>query len=121
MIATPSSPIHSSAEDRLRERMATDKMPFDLWVRQGWLTVIPGAVVDQQVIVDWIEGMAAENSWVVREVCVDPWNAMQFTVELQKRNYVVAEITPGPRTLSEPTKHFRERVQEGKVIHDGSH
>ena len=106
--------------DRLRERMATDKMPFDLWAKQGWLTTIPGAVVDQQVIIDWIETMAAENGWVVREVCVDPWNATQFNIELQKLNYVVAEIIQGHRTLSEPTKNFRERVLEGKVIHNGS-
>lgn len=106
--------------DRLKERMTTDKMPFDLWSKQGWLTEIPGAVVDQQAIIDWIEAEVADKGWVINEICVDPWNATQFGVELQKLGYTVVEITQGIKTLSEPTKNFRECVLKEKIIHDGS-
>jgi len=106
--------------DRLAERRKTDKQPYDSWARLGWLTVIPGAVVDQQAIIDWIEAQVAEHGWKVREICVDPWNATQFAIELQKRGYTVVEITQGIRTLSLPTKDLRERVLKGQVIHDGS-
>lgn len=107
-------------EERLRERLKTDKQPYDSWARLGWLTVVPGAVVDQQAIIDWIDAEVAKNGWQVREICVDPWNATQFAIELQKRGYTVVEVTQGIRTLSEPTKHFREVVLNGQVIHDGS-
>lgn len=107
-------------EERLRERLKVDKQPYDSWARLGWLTVIPGAVVDQQAIIDWIQGQVVQNGWQVREVCVDPWNATQFAVELQKLGYTVVEITQIPRILSEPTKDFRERVLRGEIIHDGS-
>ncbi len=107
-------------EERLKERLKTDKQPYDSWARLGWLTVVPGAVVDQQAIIDWIEAEVAKNGWQVREICVDPWNATQFAIELQKRGYTVVEVTQGIRTLSEPTKHFREVVLNGQVIHDGS-
>ncbi|MGE4341402.1 MAG: terminase large subunit, partial [Pigmentiphaga sp.] len=106
--------------ERLAARRKTDKQPYDSWVRLGWLTVIPGAVVDQEALIDWIEVQAAERKWDVREICVDPWNATQFAVELQRRGYTVVEITQGIRTLSEPTKDFRERVLRGEIVHDGS-
>lgn len=106
--------------DRLAERRKTDKQPYDSWVRLGWLTVIPGAVVDQRALIDWIEAQVAEHGWRVREVCLDPWNATQFGLELQKRGYTVVEITQGIRTLSLPTKDLRERVLKGQIIHDGS-
>jgi len=106
--------------ERLQQRRKTDKQPYDSWVRLGWLTVIPGAVVDQQAIIDWIEAQAAEHGWKVREICVDPWNATQFAVELQKRGFTVVEITQGIRTLSLPTKDLRERVLKGQIVHDGS-
>lgn len=106
--------------DKLRERLSVDKMPYDLWASQGWLTEIPGAVVDQQAIIDWIEAEAEEHGWLVQEVCVDPWNATQFSIDLQKLGYTAVEITQGIRTLSEPTKNFRERVLQGEIIHDGS-
>lgn len=107
-------------EETLRTRLKTDKQPYDSWVRLGWLSVIPGAVVDQQTLIDWIEAEVARNGWQVREICADPWNATQFAIEMQKRGYTVVEITQGIRTLSEPTKHFRELVLKGQVIHDGS-
>jgi len=107
-------------EERLRQRLKTDRVPYDAWARMGWLTVIPGAVVDQGAIIEWIERQVAEHGWRVKEVCVDPWNATQFAVELQRRGYTVVEITQGIRTLSEPTKDFRERVLRRELIHDGS-
>ena len=106
--------------DKLRERMTTDKVPFELWSQQGWLTAIPGAVVDQSVVIDWIETQVAENGWAVQEICVDPWSASQFNIEMQQRGYTVVEITQGIRTLSEPTKAFREQVYKDKITHDGS-
>ncbi|HEY8415130.1 MAG TPA: terminase large subunit, partial [Thermaerobacter sp.] len=46
-------------EERLRQRLKTDRVPYDAWARMGWLTVIPGAVVDQSAIIDWIEQKVA--------------------------------------------------------------
>lgn len=106
--------------DKMLERMKTDRQPYDVWERQGWLTVIPGAVVDQQAIIDWIDGHATEYGWQVQEVCVDPWNATQFGIEMQKRGYTVVEIGQIPKILSEPTKNLRELVFKGHLIHDGS-
>jgi phage terminase large subunit-like protein len=107
-------------EERLRERMKTDKRPYDAWVRLGWLSVIPGAVVDQEAVIEWIEKQVEMHGWKVQEICGDPWNATQFGIEIQRRGYVWVEIIQGVRTLSEPTKDFRERVYRGQIIHDGS-
>jgi len=106
--------------EKMLERMKTDRQPFDVWEQQGWVTVIPGAVVDQQAIIDWIETQVAEQDWNVQEVCVDPWNATQFGIEMQKLGYTVVEVVQGIRTLSEPTKDFRERVFQRQIVHDGS-
>lgn len=107
-------------EEAMRARLKTDKQPYDAWARLGWLTIIPGAVVDQQALLDWIDNAVAENSWQVREVCVDPWNATQFAIDLQKRGYMVVEIPQRIGNLTEATKDFRERVLRGEIIHDGS-
>jgi phage terminase large subunit-like protein len=39
---------------------------------------------------------------------------------MQDEGYTTVEIIQGIKTLSEPTKHFRESVLSGKVIHDGN-
>ncbi|PGP92889.1 terminase TerL endonuclease subunit, partial [Bacillus cereus] len=37
-------------EDTLAEKRKTDKVPYDLWVQQKWITTTPGAVVDYEYI-----------------------------------------------------------------------
>lgn len=105
-------------EDTLKAKRQTDKVPYDLWVHQGWITTTPGAVVDYRFILQYILKRVRENDWRVREVCYDPYNATQFAQEMETEGFVMVEIRQGVKTLSEPTKSFRELVLTGKIIHE---
>lgn len=107
-------------EETLDNKRKTDKVPYDLWVKQGWITLTDGAVVDYRYIVDHIKRQVEKNGWVVIELCVDPWNATQFNQEMMDDGFDVVEITQGMRTLAGPTKDFRDQVYLGNVIHDGN-
>lgn len=107
-------------EDRVAEKRSTDKVPYDLWIRQGYITATPGAVVDLQFLVQYIEDQVKEHGWKPREVCVDPWGDTWFATEMTNRGYTVVEIRQGPQTLAGPTKTFRDLVYQQKVIHDGN-
>lgn len=106
--------------ETLAARRKNDKIEYDAWVRQGYITEIDGAVVDYRYIMQYIQDQVAANGWVVRELCYDQWNATQFAAEMADHGFTVVEIIQGIRTLSEPTKHFRELVLSGRVIHDGN-
>lgn len=105
-------------EDTLAEKRRTDKVPYDLWVEQGWITATPGAVVDYQFIQAYIKKLADEKLWDIKEICYDPYNATHFAQEMEAEGYTMVEIRQGIRTLSEPTKFFRELVFSGKIVHD---
>lgn len=107
-------------EDTLAAKRKTDKVPYDLWVRQGWITVTPGAVVDYRFIQEHIKRIEADNLWTIKEICFDPYNATQFAQEMEADGYVMVEIRQGVRTLSEPTKNLRELTLNGKLIHDNN-
>lgn len=105
-------------EDTLAEKRRTDKVPYDLWVEQGWITVTPGAVVDYHFIQSYIKKLADDKLWDIKEICYDPYNATHFAQEMEAEGYTMVEIRQGIRTLSEPTKFFRELVFSGKIVHD---
>ena len=107
-------------EDTLSQKRKTDKVPYDLWVKQGWITVTPGAVVDYQFIKKYILDRIAENGWKVQEICFDPYNATQFAQDMEAEGFTMVEIRQGTRTLSEPTKNFRELALSGKIIHNNN-
>jgi len=105
-------------EDTLAAKRKTDKFPYDLCVKEGWLTVTPGAVVDYRFIQEYIKRLEAENLWSIREICYDPYNATQFAQEMESDGYTCVEIRQGIRTLSEPTKFLRELVLSRRLLHD---
>lgn len=107
-------------EDRLVEKMNTDRNPYDLWVKQEWITKTPGAVIDDDDIIAYIEQEAKKNNWVIKEICYDPWSARQFGNVMDKNGHICVEIIQGPKTLSEPTKDFREKTYQRKIVHNGN-
>ena len=104
-------------EETMVRKIKTDRIPYDLWARQGWLTVIPGAVVDQDFIEEYIERVKTEKGWIVKELDYDPHVATQFAQHMDKKGYPTVEIRQGVQTLSEPIKDFRELVYQKKILH----
>jgi phage terminase large subunit-like protein len=107
-------------EDTLAAKMRTDKVPYDLWTRQGWITLTPGGVVDYAFIKSFIENKVKEFNIIPVEICSDPWNASQFMQDMDAAGFTNVEIRQGIQTLGAPTKDFREKVYMGRVKHNGN-
>jgi phage terminase large subunit-like protein len=107
-------------EDTIAEREKTDKMPYQRWVREGWITATPGAVVDYNFIKAYVLREVEKNGWIIRENCYDPYNATQFAQDMEAEGFIAVEIRQGIKTLGEPTKDFRDLVLQRKIIHDNN-
>lgn len=107
-------------EETLHARAKQDKVPYELWAEQGWLTPTPGAVVDYEFVTGYMFNRAQELGLIIREICYDPYNATQWAADMTNRGYVMVEIRQGYQTLSEATKDLRELVVQGRLMHDGS-
>ena len=106
--------------DTFEERRRSDKVPYELWEKQGWLTVLPGAVVDYRAVVAYAKERTEAEGWRRGEWCIDPWGAAQISADLVEDGEDVVEIVQGIKTLSEPTKDFRDMVLQKRVVHEGS-
>jgi phage terminase large subunit-like protein len=107
-------------EEKLDERVKTDKMPFDQWVRQGWITATPGAVVDYTFVREHIKSIEEKYGVLIKEICYDKYNARHLMQELEADGFTTVEIPQGIRYLTEPTKNFRTKVFEKKIIHNNN-
>jgi phage terminase large subunit-like protein len=107
-------------EDAFHDKIKADKVPYDLWEKNGWLTVTAGSVVDYRHVKKYVIDTASEKGWFIEEVCVDPWGATQVSSDFQDDGYTVVEISQTITTLSEPTKEFRYMVYSGRVVHQNS-
>jgi phage terminase large subunit-like protein len=107
-------------EESFERHKRTDKVPYETWEKQGWITVTPGAVIDYDFILDYIEKEYIKYSWVKGEICFDRYLATWLTQRLSERGFIPVDIAQGIPTLGEPTKNFRDRAYSGKVIHDNN-
>jgi phage terminase large subunit-like protein len=107
-------------EETLQAKRKTDKVPYDLWVKQGWLTATEGAVVDYEFVKAYIKEVIEKHNIKPVMICYDPWNASQFAQDMEKEGFVMVEIRQGIKTLGEATKDFREKVYQGKIIHNNN-
>lgn len=98
----------------------TDRIPYRDWAKAGWVSITEGDVTDYSVVESHIHDVELLNTWKVREICFDPYNATHLANEMAASGYTCVEIRQGVRTLSEPTKLFRELIAQGKIVHDGS-
>ena len=110
--------VHHSfmPEDSISEKERIDKVSYAAWIREGYITAIPGEVIDQAWIEEWIL-----NNWCrkykVQEIDYDPWSASEFAQHLEAEGLTCVEVRQGYATLSEPTKELEKLVYSGKLIH----
>ena len=106
-------------EDRLRERSKEDGIDYGVWVRAGHLRTTPGSVVDYDFIFRAITDEIAPR-FKVKQIGYDPWNALQFALQLEKAGFEAVEVRQGSRTLSAPCKVLHALTKAGRVHHDGN-
>lgn len=109
--------IHHSfiPEATMIEKEKKDNVPYSAWVRQGYLTAIPGEVIEQEWIMQYIETQAKKYNIV--EIDYDPWNASEFGQRMENNGFVCVEVRQGVYSLSEPMKDIERLAVQGKIIH----
>ena len=71
------------------ERLIKDgRLPYDVWIRDGFLTATDGNVIDYDAIAAQV--VADFERYDVQRLYFDPWNATQFINDLQKRGHKFA-------------------------------
>jgi len=104
-------------EDCIRERVEADKVPYDVWAQQGYLTTTPGNVIDYAFIERKILELA--DIYSIQSIGFDPWNAMQTAVRLGDEGLTMIEVRQGFRSMSPPMKEIEQLVRGKKILHNG--
>ena len=103
-------------------RMGEDKkVAFDVWKKSGWLSIVPGDVIDDDFIMQYIEDERQKNEWELRNFGFNASNMLQFSNRMNNEyGHEAIEVPQGLGSISEPTKNFRERTYAKKIIHDNN-
>ncbi len=104
-------------EENIVERARRDRVPYDAWVRDGYITATPGNVIDYAFIMAEIERLG--EMYDIREIAFDRWGAVQISTALEERGFTMVQFGQGFRSMSPPTKELLRMVLDGKLAHGG--
>lgn len=103
--------------EKLAERKAKDKVDYDAWERQGFLTVTNTPIVDQNAVMRYVIETCEKNEWCIKTLCFDPANASKIMMDLSDEGYEVEEVFQSQRSLNEATQGFREAVYSRNILY----
>lgn len=104
--------------ENMRERVTRDRVPYDQWARDGFLTATDGNVVDYEYIRQTLKDWAAE--FQIREIAFDPWNATDLVTRLSEQDgFTCVPMRQGFATMAAPTKALEKAILSKSLRHDG--
>jgi phage terminase large subunit-like protein len=118
-------------EETMRESEKRDKVPYSKWVKQGFLTATPGAVIDYEYIRRDLSQIRSDYN--LKELAYDRWGAAKLITDLyDKEGFAIDEKEAGPghplivpfgqgyKSMSPPSKELVTLVLQGNLHHGGN-
>jgi phage terminase large subunit-like protein len=101
----------------MHARVRRDKVPYDVWHKQGHLHVTEGNVTDYDRVRVDINDLA--KKYQIRGIAIDRWNATQLATQLQGDGQNVIGFGQGYGSMSAPAKRTEALCVAGKLLHGG--
>lgn len=105
-------------QDNLRERVERDRVPYDVWLRQGFVTATPGDVIDYRYILEEIDELG--QRYDIAEVAFDRWGATKIVQDLEEMGANVVAFGQGFASMSPPTKELETLILQRRIAHGGN-
>lgn len=105
-------------EEGMKQRVAHDHVPYDIWVREGWMNTTEGNVVHY----DYIEQKISElkSRYDIREIAFDRWGAFQMAQHLTESGFTVVQFGQGYKDMSPASKELERLLLDKKIAHNGN-
>jgi len=105
-------------EDTIQKRVEKDRVPYDQWVREGWIEVTPGGAVDHSYIRRRINEIAEDYD--VQQIAIDPYNAHQITTQLfNEDGFDVVSFRQGTLSFNPPMRDMMAKLLNKELRHGG--
>lgn len=107
----------------LIEKMKADNVNYEALASAGECDIsnLESGVINYQAIFDFIKRMVTENGLKVEAITYDPWSFGYLLGQFEDEDWPLIETAQNNKTLSFPTKQFKEQLLERKITHSKNH
>jgi len=108
--------------DGLADKARKDRVPYDVWAKQGHLLTAPGKSVDYEFVATFLRGLF--DLWNIRKIAFDRWGFKHLRPWLLKAGFTEEEIEAhfeefgqGYQSMSPAIRALDAEVLNGRVAH----
>lgn len=102
------------------KRIERDHVPYEKWVSNGLLRLVPGNKIDHRVVFQWIQELAEDFGIYTLALAYDPWHLTDDTWTNQARMTVgegnAEPVRFGAKTLSSPMKSLKADYAAKRIV-----
>src|SRR4029453_1121262 len=105
--------------DNLAERIRRDRVPYDRWNADGYLTLTPGNVIDYEAIRVTLREW--DQLYDLIAIGFDPWNSVDLVERLKAQDGLTCmPVRQGLAALTSPSKALEKAVLGRQLRHDAN-
>jgi phage terminase large subunit-like protein len=111
----------------LADKARADRVPYDVWARDGWLQTTPGKTVDYEFVAAFLWGFCQVND--VRKVAFDRWNWRHLKPWLLKAGFteeqlegdaaIFEQMGQGFQSMSPALRDLESAILNRRIAHGG--
>ncbi|WP_374289585.1 terminase large subunit [Pseudomonas fluvialis] len=111
-------PFFFVPQEAVEARSRRDRVPYDVWIRQGHMIATPGRVIDYDFIRQFINELG--EKYHIKEIAFDRWNAAQISAQLEGDGFELVGFGQGFASMNAPTKELETRIIGTTLRHPDS-
>lgn len=110
------------AEDLVEKKVKEDRIPYDLWIEQGFVRTCSGNKVHAKYVTKWFEEIKEKYDIYPLYIGYDAWSANYWVEEMQNifGESVMIPVRQGKKTLSAPMKSLEADLSAHKVVYNNN-
>jgi phage terminase large subunit-like protein len=102
-------------EENVPARVQKDRVPYDVWIKQGLISTTPGNVIDYRTIFNDIVKLSQQ--FKIHEIAFDRWGATPLSIELEGEGFTMIPFGQGFVSMASPTRELMALVLSKRLQH----
>ena len=104
----------------LEKKVIDDKIPYDKWLKGGWLRLSGDSKIDYHDVTKWFIEEVEKNDLRPLWVGYDSWNAQFWCDEMKSYGFDMVEVRQGFKTESSPLKQLKADLMDKKINYNNN-
>ena len=104
----------------LEKKVIEDKIPYDKWLKMGYLRLSGESKIDYHDITKWFLEEVEQNDLRPLWIGYDSWNAQFWCDEMKENGFDMVEVRQGFKTESAPLKQMKADLMDKKINYNNN-